>query len=169
MAKGKPGLFDLGIEWIAFNEKLDNQEGVLTLEDEQTLNSICEATADSLDRAGAVLRRFDADTALLTDEIARLTARKKAIANQTEAIRSRMLFCVQQMGGKVKTVQNTFFVMPGKESVQLAAGHPIPKECERVEVTLDKGAAKRLIELEPDRAKTLGLELSYGDPFLGRR
>ena len=169
MARGKPGLFDLGIEWIAFNEKLDNQEGVLTLEDEQTLNAICEATADSLDRAGAVLRRFDADTALLADEIARLQARKKAIATQTEAIRGRMLFCVQQMGGKVKTLQNTFFVQAGKESVQLAVGHPIPKECERVEVTLDKVRAKALIDADPQRAKDLGLELVVGDPFLGRR
>lgn len=106
-----------------------------------------EEIAPTFDALQARRRELESDAELLGAEIARLKKRKKALENKADDLADYMQVNLENLGGKLKTLKNTFFVGE-RESLFVApeALKNVPPSCLKVETEVDKTALLKWIE-----------------------
>jgi hypothetical protein len=160
-------LYELAAEYRALNNVIEDAEGEIGPLIEEALNNLDVAISAKVDGTLCLAREAEASADALGDEIARLTARKKAYENQASKLRGYVLTCL--IGADVKKLKTKHFtvsVRDGSESIQVSPEGlaKLPPEFVRIaDPQPDKVALKKAIELGQ---KFEGVESVVGPPSL---
>lgn len=106
-----------------------------------------EEIAPTFDALQARRREIENNAELLKAEIARLQKRKKALENNAAGLAFYMQVNLEALGGKLKTLKNTFFIGE-RESLFVApeALANVPPSCLKVKTEVDKTALLKWIK-----------------------
>ena len=98
-----------------------------------------EEIAPTFDALQARRKELKSDAELLGAEIARLKKRKKALENKADDLADYMLVNLENLGGKLKTLKNTFYV--GERNGLFIAPEALPNvppSCLKIKTEVDK-------------------------------
>lgn len=125
--------------------RLDNaDEGAWGLSDEdvKAFQELAEEEiAPTFDALQARRRELVSNAELLGEEIARLQKRKKSLENKADDLADYMQVNLDVLGGKLKTLKNTFFI--GERNSLFVAPEALPNvppSCLKVKTEVDKKA-----------------------------
>jgi hypothetical protein len=116
-------LYDLAEEAVALDDLLAMDEGEWTAEAEALANELAGKLATKADAFGGYLRGLEAQDETLAAEIARLTARRRAVVARTAKLKQYGLLALQRMERpKVAGDLFTLAVQNNPPSVSLTVG-----------------------------------------------
>ena len=140
-------LIDIASEFQAIYEMASDTDDIETITKlYNELNGDLEEKADSV---RIVLAKLKSDADFLSNEIKRLQQRKKSIENNSDSLKSLLIWTLKKAGvPKLKTAKATFYFATSKslqisDEVQLSA---LPKEYIQIDYKADKKALKEAIE-----------------------
>lgn len=132
-----------------FDSLYDEETGEVKEQDKDILKGLAhEQIAPTMERYKKASEFYENQAELIAEEIKRLQDRKRMFENKSKHIKSRLLFAVEQLGGKFKSLLYTFGKRVTK-SVEVSDNinfNDLPKELVKVKYEVDKKAAKELLE-----------------------
>ena len=140
-------LIEISEEYQTIYDLASDTEDMETIT--QLYNEIEEKLEKKADSVRIVLAKLKSDSDFLSNEIKRLQQRKKSIENNSDSLKSLLMWTLQKAGvPKLKTAKATFYFATTKslqisDEVQLSA---LPKEYIQIDYKADKKALKEAIE-----------------------
>lgn len=141
---------DIARRLDALQERLDNGETLPPTDDEvQALLGLIEGDlTDKLINYGKFIKNQQSDIDGLDGEIKRLTAKKRALQNRTDLLKSNMLMAMRTVG--IERINDP--IMPiriqanSKASVMVANAETLPKEFQIIKIEANKTALEQAIQ-----------------------
>jgi len=140
-------LIEISQEYQALYDLASDTDDMATIT--QLYNKLEEDLEYKAESVRVVLSRLKNDSEYLSAEIKRLQQRKKSIDNNTDNLKSLLMWTMQKAGvPKLKTPKATFYFATSKslqisDEVQLSS---LPSEYVQIEYKADKKALKEAVE-----------------------
>jgi hypothetical protein len=110
-------LHEIPLEYAHFQDLLEESGGELTPELEARWATLTEQGPAKVEAAAFVLKNLKAGQEFLSQEEARLHARRKALEGAEDRLKSLLVPALEALGGKVKTDRMTVYVQRRKTAV----------------------------------------------------
>jgi hypothetical protein len=153
MIMGNLSLFDIGVEFYALNElvnEIDFDEETGEIIDntdliEQLFMDVAGELSYKLDNTMYIIKETEGKADLIGKEIKRLQAKKKAMENKATRLRELMLNAIKVAGQeKIKTVAHSFSIRKSK-AVNIINEDVISREFMRIKREVDKSKIKKVL------------------------
>ena len=169
-------LYDISVEGMVIADILTDNEGELTPDLEERLDTLMREAPDRIEAAEMIRRQLEYNAVACAAEAKRLTERKKSFETQAERLEKRMVLALDTaFSGKVKTPRFTLWTQQakGKVSIDLAEGFTVEMvqqdnpEIVKTEQSLDTVIIRAMYERDPKSLpESISVDAKEGDRYL---